>query len=253
MTWPYLDSPVPIAMAHRGGAEDWPENTMRAFEGAVQLGYRYVETDVHATADGVLLAFHDDRLDRVADRTGLVAELPWSQVRSARVSSEPIPLLEDLLGSWPELRINIDIKAPAAIGPLIEVLDRTGARDRVCVGSFSHGRLTRFRRMTHGRVCTSLSPAEVIGLRVASYGLPWVPLPWLPLRGAAAQVPPHARVRLVDRRFVAAAHRRDVQVHVWTINDPDEMRQLLDLGIDGLMTDRPAVLKSVLLERGQWR
>ena len=81
----FLDHPGPIAFAHRGGAGDWPENTMPAFAGAVALGYRYVETDVHVTADGVLLAFHDDRLDRVTDRAGVVRELPWSEVRQARV------------------------------------------------------------------------------------------------------------------------------------------------------------------------
>ena len=101
----FLDHPGPIPFAHRGGAGDWPENTMPAFAGAVALGYRYVETDAHVTADGVVLAFHDDRLDRVTDRTGTIAELPWREVREARVDGvEPIPLLEDLLGEWPQLR-----------------------------------------------------------------------------------------------------------------------------------------------------
>ena len=97
--WPFLDHPGPLAFAHRGGAGEWPENTMPAFEHAVGLGYRYVETDVHATADGVLVAFHDDALDRVTDRTGKIADLPWSYVAEARVDGrEPIPRLDDLLG-----------------------------------------------------------------------------------------------------------------------------------------------------------
>jgi glycerophosphoryl diester phosphodiesterase len=255
MTWAYLDSAVPIALAHRGGLEDGPENTMRAFAGAVRRGYRYLETDVHATADGVLLAFHDDRLDRVADRTGLIAELPYREVSRASVGGEPVPLLEDLLGAWPDVRVNIDIKAAHAIERLVQVLDRTGARDRVCVGSFSQARLTRFRQLTSGRVCTSLGPIEVAALRAVSY------LPGLfpaALRGAVAQVPVSERfpvvgqLPIVDRRFVDAAHRRGVLVHVWTINDPVEMRQLLDLGVDGLITDRPSTLKDVLTARGQW-
>ncbi|HSP36717.1 MAG TPA: glycerophosphodiester phosphodiesterase [Frankiaceae bacterium] len=255
MSWPYLDAPAPIALAHRGGLEDGPENTMRAFAGAVRRGYRYLETDVHATADGVLLAFHDDRLDRVADRTGVIADLPYSEVRRARVDGEPVPLLEDLLAAWPDVRINIDIKAPNAIERLVETLDRTGARDRVCVGSFSQARLTRFRRLTHGRVCTSLGPMEVAALRVASYLPGRLPIP---IRGAVAQVPVAGqlpvvgRLPIVDRRFLEDAHRRGVLVHVWTINEPDEMRRLLDLGVDGLITDRPSLLKSVLEQRAWW-
>ena len=114
--WPYLDHPGPLPFAHRGGASEWPENTMPAFQHAVALGYRYLETDVHATADGVLVAFHDDVLDRVTDRTGVIAALPWSDVRRARVAGEPIPLLDDLLGTWPEVRVNIDPKQDAAVG-----------------------------------------------------------------------------------------------------------------------------------------
>jgi glycerophosphoryl diester phosphodiesterase len=246
MGWAYLDSDGPIALAHRGGLEDGPENTMRAFAGAIARGYRYIETDVHATADGVLLAFHDDRLDRVADRSGVIAELPYADVAKARVGGEPVPLLEELLGTWPDVRVNIDIKAPAAIEPLVEVLNRTGARDRVCVGSFSQTRLTRFRRLTHGRVCTSLGPWEVAALRAGSY------LPGRPalVRGAVAQVPvAQGRLRIVDRRFVDAAHRRGVDVHVWTVNDADEMRRLLDLGVDGLVSDYPSVLAGVLGQR----
>ena len=109
--YPFLDWPGPLAFAHRGGASEAPENTMPAFEHAVRLGYRYLETDAHVTADGVLIAFHDDRLDRVTDRTGVIAELPWSEVQRARVDGrEPIPLLEDLLAAWPDVRVNIDPK-----------------------------------------------------------------------------------------------------------------------------------------------
>src|SRR3954452_7551360 len=106
--WPFLDWDGLIPVAHRGGAAEQPENTMAAFAAAVALGYRYVETDVHATADGVLLAFHDHTLDRVTDMTGTIADLPYETVRRARIGTEPIPLLEDVLGTWPQLRIHID-------------------------------------------------------------------------------------------------------------------------------------------------
>jgi len=244
----FLDWPHPIPFAHRGGAGDHPENTMAAFESAVALGYRYLETDVHVTADGVLVAFHDDILDRVTDRTGVIGELPWSEVRQARVDGDAIPLLEDLLGTWPDVRINVDAKHDAAVAPLVAVLERADAFDRVCVASFSDRRLTRFRRLCRGRVCTSLGPHGIARLRAASFGIRTGRF-----GAACVQVPPTHRGRaLVDRRFVDAAHRRRLPVHVWTIDDRAQMEQLLDLGVDGIMTDRPSVLKEVLETRGQW-
>jgi glycerophosphoryl diester phosphodiesterase len=250
--WPFLDHPGPIPFAHQGGACDHPENTMRAFQHAIDLGYRYLETDVHATVDGVLVAFHDDTLDRVTDRQGVIGDLRWSEVRQARVGDgdDRIPLLEDLLGTWPDARINIDPKHDASVVPLVETLTRTAAFDRVCIGAFSDRRLARFRRSTGNRVCTSMGPGEVARLRAASYG---VPVPRFPRACACVQVPTEARGRpLVDRRFVAAAHRRGLQVHVWTINDAVEMERLLDLEVDGIMTDAPTVLKDVLERRGVW-
>jgi glycerophosphoryl diester phosphodiesterase len=246
----FLDHPGPIPFAHRGGASDAPENTMPAFANAVALGYRYVETDVHTTADGVLLAFHDDRLDRVTDRVGRIDSLPWSVVREARVAGrEPIPRLEDLLGAWPDLRVNIDPKHDAAVGPLVDALRRTRSIDRVCIGAFSDRRLARMRAALGSRLCTSFGPVAITRFLVAARGLPAGRLP----PAACLQVPPNAgRVTIVDERFVAAAHGRGLAVHVWTIDDDDEMERLLDLGVDGIMTDRPGPLRAVLERRGLW-
>lgn len=245
---PFLDHPGPIAMAHRGGAGDWPENTMPAFEAAVRLGYRYVETDVHVTADGVLLAFHDERLDRVTDQRGLIRELTYAQVKRARVAGrEPIPRLTDILCTWPDLRVNIDPKHDTAVEPLAAVLASTKALDRVCVGSFSDKRLARLRQRFGPRLCTSLGPKGVARLRAASFGAPSGRFD-----ANCVQVPLGGRVRLVDDRFVQTAHGRGLAVHVWTIDDPEQMHALLDLGVDGIMTDRPAVLRQVLEERGTW-
>lgn len=241
----FLDWPGPIPIAHRGGASEAPENTLPAFEAAVDLGYRYVETDVHVTADGVLVAFHDDHLDRVTDQVGEIAALPWSTVKTARVDGrEPIPLLADLLHAWPDLRVNIDPKHDAAVEPLADVIEATRAVDRVCIGSFSDRRIDRARARLGPRLCTSFGPLGITRLRM---GAP-------PPRGVAcAQVPTHVRgVELVGPRFLEHARRRGIPVQVWTIDDADEMRRLLDLGIEGIMTDRPAVLKQVLAERGQW-
>jgi len=221
---------------------------MAAFEHAVGLGYRYVETDVHTTADGALVAFHDDVLDRVTDRRGAIADLPWDDVRRARVAGHSIPLLEDVLGAWPDLRINIDPKHDASVEPLAEVLRRTNSYDRVCGGAFSEARLARFRHLTDEKVCTGMGIRAVALLRGASLGLPV-----RRFAGDCAQVPVRqGPVLLVDGRFVATAHRLGLVVHVWTVDDAADMTRLLDLGVDGIMTDRPAVLKEVLLERGQW-
>lgn len=246
---PYLDWDGPIAWAHRGGASDAPENTMTAFEYAVGLGYRYVETDVHVTSDGVLVAFHDDDLSRTCGIPSRISSLPWREVQHARVSGlEPIPLLEDLLGAWPDLRVNIDCKSDAAVDALVSTLRRCAALDRVAVGAFDDRRLRRLRAAFDGGLCTSLGPVGVVSLRLGApgHGLN---------RGAhAAQVPVRqGPVTVVDRRFVERAHARGLHVHVWTIDDADEMRRLLDLGVDGLMTDRPAVLRAVLTERGAWQ
>lgn len=249
MAWPFLEHPGPLAFAHRGGAGDWPENTMPAFEHAVALGYRYLETDVHATADGVLLAFHDERLDRVTDHSGLIGDLPYAEVARARVGgTEPIPLLEDLLGSFPDAHVNIDPKHDDSVGPLADAIERTAAVHRVCVGSFSDARLRRLRLRLGPRLCTSMGPREVARLRLDALSGRVHPSP-----AACVQVPESFRgVTVTNRAVVRAAHRAGLQVHVWTVDDPVAMERLLDLGVDGIMTDRPAVLRGVLESRGQW-
>jgi glycerophosphoryl diester phosphodiesterase len=243
----YLDHVGPIAFAHRGGASEVPENTMPAFEHAVKLGYGYVETDVHATSDGVLLAFHDSKLDRVTDSKGVISEMTWDQVRGAKVDGlEPIPLFADLLTTWPTLRINIDPKKDNAVAPLVSVLREHNAIDRVCIGAFSDARLRRIRTELGPSLCTSAGPLETARLRFSSWGLGPVPTGI-----AAAQVPVRqGPVPVVDRRFLDRAHRAGLVVHVWTIDDEAEMDRLLDLGVDGIMTDRPVILRDVFARRG---
>jgi glycerophosphoryl diester phosphodiesterase len=246
---PYLDHALPLAIAHRGASAIAPENTLRAFAAAVDLGYHYVETDVHATADGVLVAFHDPNLDRLTDLSGAIEFHPLASVRAALVGgSEQIPLLDEVLESWPDLRINIDPKSDRAADLLIRALRRHAALERVCVGSFVIRRLREMRRVFGPALCTSAAPSEALRARVASLG---PALGW----GAAdcLQVPPRrGPVPIVDARLLTWAHARALQVHVWTINSRREMRRLLALGVDAIMSDRVVLLRELLLQRGQW-
>jgi len=244
----YLDHPTPIAFAHRGGAAHFPENSWRAFEHALKLGYAYLETDTHATRDGVLVAFHDKTLDRVTDRTGAIAQLPAAEVAAARIEgTEPIPLLAEVLDAWPDVRFNIDVKDTPAIRPLADLIRQAAAWDRVCVTSFSAARLHAVRRLLDRPVCMATSPVGAAALRSG--------LPGRLLAGAfaarsvrCAQLP----VGMATAPLIARAHAAGLQVHIWTVNDRQLMTSLLDLGIDGIMTDKTELLRDVLIERGEW-
>jgi glycerophosphoryl diester phosphodiesterase len=244
----FLDHPTPIAFAHRGGAGHFAENSWRAFEHAVKLGYAYLETDAHATLDGVLVAFHDKTLDRITDRTGAIAGLPASEVTAARIGgTEPIPLLADLLGAWPDVRFNIDVKDGPAARPLADLIRKLAAWDRVCITSFSTARLRATRRLLDRPVCMATSPVGAAALRSG--------LPGRLLRPAfarrwvrCAQLP----IGLATVPLIGRAHRAGLQVHVWTVNDRDLMTSLLDGGVDGIMTDNTELLREVLIGRGEW-
>jgi glycerophosphoryl diester phosphodiesterase len=255
---PFLRHEGVIAFAHRGGAGEAPENTLEAFARAAELGYTYFETDAHLTRDGVLVAFHDPRLDRVTDRAGAIAELTAAEVEAAdagyrfspdgrtfpfRGRGVRVPRLEELLTRWPQARVNIDPKSDACVRPLAALLDRLDAWDRVCIGSFSDRRLREIRALGRGRACTSMGPraVAVVCAAAATGGV-------VPRQGAdCLQVPPRwRRVPIVTARMVSAARRAGLRVYVWTINDERAMRELLALGVDGLMTDRLALLRDVL-------
>jgi glycerophosphoryl diester phosphodiesterase len=251
---PFLDHPGPIPFAHRGGVEVHPENTMAAFAAAVELGYRYLETDVHVTADGVLIAFHDDRLERVTDGRGYVAELPWAEVRRARVAGrEPIVEFAELLAAFPDARFNVDPKHDPAVPVLIRTIRDADAAERVCIGSFSDARMAEIREALGPAICTALGPWEIAALRAGAWGARPL-LAMLRRRpGRCVQVPRRGRhLPIVEPRLIEAAHDLGLPVHVWTINDATEMARLLDLGVDGIMSDVPGVLRDVLVARGQW-
>ncbi len=259
---PFLDEPGPVAIAHRGGIDAAPANTMEAFAAAVALGYRYLETDAQVTRDGVVVAFHDLRLDGTTDRTGAIGLLPYADVAAAdagfrwtpdggrsfplRGGGARIPRLEEVL-TLPGVRVNVDPKTSACVEPLVALADRLGAWDRMGFGSFSDRRLRRIRELSGGRACTSMGPRAALVARtaVAATGR-------MPRRGAdCLQVPLRVGpVEVVGAPFVRAAHRAGLPVHVWTVNDERTMHEVLDLGVDGVMTDRPRLLLDVLRDRG---
>jgi glycerophosphoryl diester phosphodiesterase len=175
--------------------------------------------------------------------------MPWAQVRLARVACcEPIPTLEEVLGTWPEIRLNIDPKDNNAVEPLINSIKKCNAVDRVCIGSFSGRRLLKIRSALGDQLCTSVAPVDAIRLRIASLGISTGGFP-----APCAQVPAtRGPLIVVDEKFITAAHDRDIMVHVWTINNREQMGRLLDIGVDGIMTDEAQVLRDVLLARGQW-
>ncbi|MEV4514802.1 glycerophosphodiester phosphodiesterase [Dactylosporangium sp. NPDC049525] len=247
----YLDLPGPLGFAHRGGAAAGDENTTAAFARAVELGYRYIETDTHATADGVAVVFHDDTLQRMLGRPGRMIDVRWADLQTVRVGgAAAVPRLDEVLEAWPDVRFNIDCKTDAAVAPTIDVLERAGAHDRVLLASFSSARLTRIRRRTGPRVATSMGMREVTALYAGS-------LTGRPVKVAegvvAVQIPPrYGRLTLASPRFIRYAHRLGLQVHLWTIDDAAQIGHFLDLGVDGIMTDHIEVLRDVYTRRGIW-
>lgn len=262
MGFTFLDHAGPLAMAHRGGSLEAPENSWLALERAIDvLGYRYIETDVRLTADGRVALLHDPTLDRTTDAVG-----PLAQANSAALAettlrgpngktSRGVPLLEDVLDRWPDVRFNLDAKDDAVVEPLAALLRHRKAIEAVCVGSFNEGRVRRMRKLLGPSLCTVSGVAETGRIRLASYGLP---LPGK-LGGACLEIPTGYKlvgplgVPLIDRRLIEFAHRRGLAVIAWTIDDDAEMRRLLELGVDGIITDRPTVLADVLKAQGRWR
>ena len=256
----YLAAPTPLALAHRGGAAYGPnvgfENTIAAFRRAVDMGYRYLETDVHATSDGHVVAFHDTVLDRVSDTVGAIADLRLDAVREARIGgAEGIPLLAEMFEEFPDTFVNIDIKADSALGPTIREIRRHGATARVCIGSFSERRLRAARAALGPGVATAAGQIGTALLRFT----PALVSRLLHTPAPVLQIPAQHRlygrtITLVTPGLVRRAHALGKQVHVWfhawSTEDAAEMHRLLDLGVDGIVTDHIDVLRDVLAERG---
>jgi glycerophosphoryl diester phosphodiesterase len=250
----FLSSERPLAFAHRGGSLLWPENTLRAFEGALEAGCRYLETDLHTSRDGEIVVFHDPELDRTTNGTGLLKRLSLLELKRLdagyrftldgktfpfRGKGLTIPTFEELLELDPGARYNVEIKQsdPPMVSLLWRLIERRRLHDRLLVAASKDALVREFRRVSRGAVATSAGTNEARLFWAASrVGLTrLVPTPY-----DALQVPTGAGpMTVIDRRFVAAAHAAGLHVHAWTIDDCGEMRRLLALGVDGIMSDRP--------------
>lgn len=255
---PVVAAGCPIVLAHRGGADEAAENSTTAFVRMRELGVHHIETDAHVTADGVVVLHHDDTVDRTYDGSGRVEQLTWAELSAMRNGAgETMPVLAEVLERNPDLWFNIDAKTDEVVEPLLRVIDEADAWGRVMVASFSERRLERIRRHARANISTSLGMSAVARLvgaaQTATNPGSWhVPGPRQGVR--AVQVPRRwGPVPVVTPRFIATAHTVGLAVHVWTVNEPEEMVELIEMGVDGLVTDRPSLLKEILVERGQWR
>lgn len=240
-----LDSAVFHAIAHRGGARENPENSLRAFKHAISLGVTHLETDVRSTRDGVAVIHHDATLDRTTDQRGAVNDQDWSQVARARIHGRyPILRVEELFAALPDAHITLDAKDTGAVAPLLAAIRELPDSKRITVTSFSHGRLQRMRQALP--ITTAASPREVAKV-------------WRSVRserqvridGQSLAVPVRvARRTLLDAAFIQHAHTLGLPVYAWTINTRQEMIRLIEMGVDGIMTDAPTLLQEVLQDKG---
>ena len=253
----------PVAMAHRGFSLAGLENSLAAFRAAVELGYSHLETDVHTTSDGELLLFHDRTLDRVTDGHGRIHDLTADEVRRMRIGgTEPVPTFDELVAAFPDTRFNLDVKDWHSVPSVVAAIERHQVHHRVLIASFSDRRRRAVLKQLSRRTASSAGTFAnalflVLGplLSVRPLASPVRAVLLRALRDVdALQVPVRYRaIPVVTPGFVRRAHELGLYVHVWTINDPAEMRRLLDLGVDGVVSDRADLLKEVLQARGQWR
>lgn len=264
MPRPYFQTHGIACFAHRGGAALWPENTLESFRGGLAAGCQWIETDIHMTRDGQIVTFHDHDLRRTTNGRGMVWDHTLAELRrlDAGYNFSPdgrsypfrgkgitIPTLAELVELDPSARINLEIKQarPSLAATLWRFIEAQGLHDRLLVASEDVELVREFRNLARGTVATSAGKREIfsfwLAARMGVSGL-------LPIEYDALQVPISFRgLEIVTPAFVEAAHRRGLQVHVWTIDSLEQMRWLIDVGVDGIMTDYPARLVELIRER----
>ena len=231
---------------HRGGDEVETENTIEAFEYSANLGFIFMETDVQATKDNHIVIFHDSTLKRMAGINKTISDLTLDDVRSIELKDGGrIPLLSEALESFPGLRFNIDIKTEDALVNSVKIVKDMNCLNRTCLASFSSARLNRIRKLAGPNVCTSSGQMDIFKMMCSSIGIKFKKT-----QGHCAQIPRRQwGVPVLTNRFIQIARNENKLVHVWTIDDKQQMLNLIELGVDGLMTDKPSVLKEAMMEK----
>lgn len=247
----------PLAFAHRGFAPDGAENTLKAFAAAHELGFAYLETDVRATKDGVLVVFHDEDLSRLAGDRRRIADCTAAELSALRVRGEPIPTFDELLLAFPRAHFNVDVKDAGSAALLAEAIVRRGAQERVLVASFGGRRRRTVQRLLAGsghRGPRLAASPGVPGVAAAVLLGNLAPLPRSAFRAVDVLQVPERRgpIRVVTQKFIDNAHAAGLQVHVWVVNDEPAMLRLLEMGVDGIMSDRADVLARVMGRHGIW-
>ncbi|MES2094977.1 MAG: glycerophosphodiester phosphodiesterase family protein [Actinomycetota bacterium] len=245
----FFFGPLPRILAHRGLATDAPENTLLAFFSALAVGVTHLETDVHASADGVAVISHDPDLARTAGIAARVDQLDFVELQKVDLGhGQTYPSLGEALSAFPQAQFNIDLKSDAVVAPAVQAILRAGAVQRVLVTSFDNARRLRAVQALPGVATSASAVPFAVALFAVKLGL--VPLARRVLRDVqAAQVPERLRgVQIITPRTVRRLKRAGVEVHVWTVNVPADMRRLLELGVDGLITDRADVALTLVEE-----
>lgn len=240
---PFFEGYNFLGFVHRGGAEEATENTLEAFQFSSDMGFTFMETDIQGTKDGEVVVFHDHDLNRMAGINKKIEDLTYKEVKEIElVSGGGIPSLNELLSSFPSLRFNIDFKTANTIVEGVEIIKEHNAIRRVCLASFSSSRLKKIRELAGSDCCSSMGQLEIVYQLLKSINLPSPQV-----NGFCAQIPTSQwGVPIATKRFIDYAHKENKFVHVWTIDTELEMEKLIELGVDGLMTDRPSVLFKVM-------
>jgi glycerophosphoryl diester phosphodiesterase len=238
----YLNYSGLEVLAHRGGSIESSENTIESFKYSISLGCNYIETDVQLSSDGKPYIFHDEDLKRLAGINKTFNDLHSSEIDEIKLFNEhKIPLLEEVLLKFPETCFQIDVKTDEVALPALKVIYDLEAQDRVCIASFSSERLETVRNK-YPDICISMGPKEILKLLLASFGLYRGTVP-----GDCLQIPIYQYgIKLVTKRFVNFVQSKDLKVIVWTINKPEKMKKLIELEVDGIITDKPKALFDIL-------
>ena len=248
MFFKYLENHKFIAFSHRGGSLENNENTISAFQNSIELGYQYIETDVQSTKDDKLVIFHDNDLKRIANQNINIADINYDDLRNIKIfNNETIPLLKDTIEELKFIKFNIDPKSDRAAIILNSILKKRKDLDRFCIGSFFQHRVNLFRNSFLNKITTSMSKQEVVKLFFNQY------LHLFKQDTPCIQVPVSFKgIKIITKKLIDFIHIQNKKIHVWTIDDQTEMQRLIDLGVDGIMTDRPSILKDVLIKNNLW-